>query len=502
MSGAAASICSASIWPLTGRTGGSSGGAIPPMARDQAPAAITTTAAVTSVASASRTPITWSWVASTSVTAMCSRITTPAASAAARRAAASLRLSTWWSCGLKTAPANWPRCGSRRRASRPDIHSTGRPRPCWKLSPWRSRAASSAVGATTSVPSRRRSTAIPLAASSSAANCGHAAWARRPSMTRASSPGSASTFAASMPAAAWLAPAPATPLSNTVTVAPRCARRQAMPSPITPAPTMTTSREWAERVEAAIAAPYAGMTQTGSKGVISAARWRGTPGRAFIFASWGCGARPCAHRLAGGDLFLACQPDGAAAATRILGHVRHDLEAVLVEQGAIFVRRQARMVQRLAAKSADRLAVTRPAVEHERGSRRRMTAEDVEHGALSVLAQVEKAVPGKNAVELPVERQAPHVGHDPGSLRETAAAQCDHGGRGIHAAQFIAGFDEVARDGFARPAADVENFSAARQQGQEPVEPRPLEQAAPSFAIPGPRVAVVEIDDPFGIVGH
>src|SRR5262245_36338118 len=98
MSGAAASICSASIWPLTGRTGGSSGGAIPPMARDQAPAAISTTAAVTSVASASRTPITWSWVASTSVTAMCSRITTPAASAAARRAAASLRLSTWWSC--------------------------------------------------------------------------------------------------------------------------------------------------------------------------------------------------------------------------------------------------------------------------------------------------------------------------------------------------------------------------------------------------------------------
>src|SRR5262245_45399983 len=143
------------------------------------------------------------------------------------------------------------------------------------------------------------------------------------------------------------------------------------------------------------------------------------------------------HGLAGRDLFLACQPEGAAAATRILGHVRHNLEAVLVEQGAIFVRRQARMVQRLAAKSADRLAVTRPAVEHERGSPRGMPAEDVEHGALSVLAQVEKAVPSKNAVELPVERQAPHVGHDPGSLRETAAAQCDHGGRGIHAAQFI-----------------------------------------------------------------
>src|ERR1051326_6687992 len=42
-----------------------------------------------------------------------------------------------------------------------------------------------------------------------------------------------------MPAAAWLAPAPAGPRSNTVTVA-RPASRQAMPSPITPAPMMAT----------------------------------------------------------------------------------------------------------------------------------------------------------------------------------------------------------------------------------------------------------------------
>src|SRR5580692_5939173 len=42
-----------------------------------------------------------------------------------------------------------------------------------------------------------------------------------------------------MPAAAWLAPAPALPRSNTVTVAPP-ASRQAMPSPTTPAPMMAT----------------------------------------------------------------------------------------------------------------------------------------------------------------------------------------------------------------------------------------------------------------------
>src|ERR1700726_2326453 len=42
-----------------------------------------------------------------------------------------------------------------------------------------------------------------------------------------------------MPAAAWLAPAPALPRSNIVTVA-RPASRQAMPSPTTPAPMTAT----------------------------------------------------------------------------------------------------------------------------------------------------------------------------------------------------------------------------------------------------------------------
>ena len=43
-----------------------------------------------------------------------------------------------------------------------------------------------------------------------------------------------------MPAAAWVAPAPAAPLSNTETATPRAASRQAMPSPTTPAPMMAT----------------------------------------------------------------------------------------------------------------------------------------------------------------------------------------------------------------------------------------------------------------------
>src|SRR5215203_5902156 len=43
-----------------------------------------------------------------------------------------------------------------------------------------------------------------------------------------------------MPAAAWLAPAPIAPRSNTVTEAPRAASRQAIPRPTTPAPMIAT----------------------------------------------------------------------------------------------------------------------------------------------------------------------------------------------------------------------------------------------------------------------
>src|SRR6266568_7010594 len=98
------------------------------------------------------------------------------------------------------------------------------------------RAWSSAVSATTSVPSRRRSTGWPVSFSSSAAKSGHSAWLRRPSAISFSSPGSASAHTASMPAAAWLAPDPAAARSNKVTAAPRWASRQPIPSPMTPAP--------------------------------------------------------------------------------------------------------------------------------------------------------------------------------------------------------------------------------------------------------------------------
>ena len=69
------------------------------------------------------------------LTAWCSLMLAPAASAAMRKAAASLRLSTWVSSGLNTAPASLPaRCGSRRRVSAAEIHCSGSPSFCWNTS--------------------------------------------------------------------------------------------------------------------------------------------------------------------------------------------------------------------------------------------------------------------------------------------------------------------------------------------------------------------------------
>ncbi len=105
----------------------------------------------------------------------------------------------------------------------------------------RSRPASSWVSATCNVPSVRSATERPDAASSSAANAGQSNWLRRHRPNSVCSPGSASSPAASMPAAAELAPCPTMPRSNTATAQPACASRQPIARPITPPP-MTAMR--------------------------------------------------------------------------------------------------------------------------------------------------------------------------------------------------------------------------------------------------------------------
>ena len=86
--------------------------------------------------------------------------------------------------------------------------------------------------------SRRR---VPERSASSAANAGQRPADSRLSASSASSPNSASVTGASMPAATPEAPAPGSSRSSTQDAQPALRRRQAEASPITPAPTTTTS---------------------------------------------------------------------------------------------------------------------------------------------------------------------------------------------------------------------------------------------------------------------
>ena len=100
------------------------------MPRDQAPAASTTTSAATLLPSASTTPSARAAVRSKSrLTAVCSWMMAPAAlggDRARRPRACGCRPDG--PAGSSTAPASLPaRCGSRRRVSAAEIHSSGRP---------------------------------------------------------------------------------------------------------------------------------------------------------------------------------------------------------------------------------------------------------------------------------------------------------------------------------------------------------------------------------------
>src|SRR5262245_23976332 len=78
------------------------------------------------------------------------------------------------------------------------------------------------------------------------------------------------------------------------------------------------------------------------------------------------------------------------AACRVLGDIGDDVEPELIEQRAIVGFVQAGMIERLAAITADRLAVARPAGEHQRRPGRGVRAEDRKHPALIIAGEMEE----------------------------------------------------------------------------------------------------------------
>src|SRR5215213_4089270 len=66
----------------------------------------------------------------------------------------------------------------------------------------------------------------------------------------------------------------------------------------------------------------------------------------------------------------------------------------------------------------------------------------------------------------------------------------------------MARLDQRAGDRLPHAAAEVEHRPAGRHQRPETVEPWPLEQLAPALRVPRGRMALVEADDPVGVVAH
>ena len=131
--------------------------------------------------------------------------------------------------------------GSDSRQARAPRRSAASPMAWWKASTRSVAARSEGSPATNKVPSARKCTGWPAAASSAAAKPGQARTAARLSAASDSSPNCASATGASMPAAAQVEPRPGSG-STTVTDRPADTARHAMARPMIPPPTTTTSR--------------------------------------------------------------------------------------------------------------------------------------------------------------------------------------------------------------------------------------------------------------------
>jgi hypothetical protein len=128
--------------------------------------------------------------------------------------------------------------------------------------------------------------------------------------------------------------------------------------------------------------------------------------------------------------------------------------------------------------------------------------EDRKHPTLVLVAQVEKAVPGEEAVEGAAEGQRPHVGDTPVLEREALPADADELRRRVRARYGMAFLDEVPPDRLGGAAPDVEDRGARGQKRQETVEPSPFDERRATVFGPSAGMPPIQPDDTLGFMGH
>jgi hypothetical protein len=103
------------------------------------------------------------------------------------------------------------------------------------------------------------------------------------------------------------------------------------------------------------------------------------------------------------------QPNRTTAAGAVFRDGSNNIEVVTVEQLPVFGGVEARVVERVAFKTTDAFAVGGPACEHQSRARRSMSPKDRKHAPLTVMIQVEEAVPGEDSVEGASQGQRSHI---------------------------------------------------------------------------------------------
>jgi len=125
-----------------------------------------------------------------------------------------------------------------------------------------------------------------------------------------------------------------------------------------------------------------------------------------------------------------------------------------------------------------------------------MVGEYSEHAALVIVAEVKETVPSQDAAEAPIQRQLPHVGHDPLVIGQTAATKRYHRPRRVNARHAQASLGHMLCNRPSRTTAQVQNPCACRQVVDEEVVPDFIvPPTVLAVGIPGRGVPLVVSDD-------
>lgn len=127
--------------------------------------------------------------------------------------------------------------------------------------------------------------------------------------------------------------------------------------------------------------------------------------------------------------------------------------------------------------------------------------EDGEHRALTVVIEMEEAVPGDQAMEAAAQRQGAHVGHQCLLMRKIAFKKSNHLGSRVDPGDGAALLFERAGDRLSGAAADVEHRGVCRKESAKPFDPVALLRTVPSSGL-GKSVSPIEVYDPVSFRGH